>query len=264
MENTRFLPRTDHPDRVDHRRRKCNAWGDRSLAGSEEIDVFRNVIPGGKRRLLNRAGYTLIELLAVMFIVALATVAYATITRSHGIGMGIVAALIGGSLGFGIVALFYRRLWERDKAQLGKLRANYGGIYRVLTVPHDNQPEIMLEGAEIRTGDYGWEAAPLANEKDGLVYLQGLTPDWRTVWHAGFHPNEIERICLKPSSQYDHWVPYWAKAPPDPCPFPIQPRETPSMERPHHSRRYFQAYPQPQTGKMVKVKNPLIESRNLI
>lgn len=222
------------------------------------------MIPNGKQRLLNRDGYTLIELLAVMFIMTPATVAYATVTRGHGIGMGIVAAFIGGAVGFGIVAFFYRWSWERDKAKLGKLRADYGGIYRVLTGPHDNQPTIMLEGAEIRTGDYGWEAAPLPAKKDGLVYLQGLTPDWRTVWHAGFHPNEIERICPKPSSQYDHWVPYRVKAPTDPCPFPIQPRETPSMERPHHSGLYFQAYPQPQTGKMVKVKKPLIESINLI
>jgi hypothetical protein len=50
--------------------------------------------------------------------------------------------------------------------------------------------------------------------KHGLIYLQGLTPDWRTVWHAGFQPNQIERIGLKPSSQYDHWVPYWIKTPP--------------------------------------------------
>ena len=226
--------------------------------------MFPNLKSDGKRRPTNRVGYTLIELLAVIFIVAFAAAAYDAVTKSHGIGMRIVAASIGGAVGFGIVALFYRWSWKRDKAQLGKLRADFGGIYRVLAVPQDNQPTIMLEGAEIRAGDYGWEAAPLANVKNGLIYLHGLTPDWRTVWHAGFHPDQIERIGLKPNSQYDHWVPYWAKAPPDPCPFPIQPRETPSMGRPHHSRRYFQAYPQPQTGKMVKVKKPLIESRNLI
>lgn len=217
--------------------------------------MFRNEKLNRKERLSKRAGYTLIELLAVIFIIALATTAYDTVAKSHGIGMRIAAASVGGGAGFGIVALFYRRLWRRDKAQLAKLRADYVGIYKVLAVPGDDQPTIMLEGAEIRAGDYGWEAAPLV--KNGLIYLHGLAPDWRTVWHAGFRPDQIERMGLKPSSQYDHWVPYWTKSAPVPCPFPVQPRETPSMERPHHSGRYFQAYPQPHTGKMVKAKKTI-------
>jgi prepilin-type N-terminal cleavage/methylation domain-containing protein len=196
--------------------------------------VFPNVKSNRKQRLSKRAGYTFIELLAVIFIIALATGAYGSVPKSHGMGVRIAAAFIGGAVGFGIVALFYRWSWRRNKARLKKLRADYVGIYKVLVVPGDDQPGIMLEGTEIWVGDHGWEAAPLV--KNGLVYLQGLTPDWRTVWHAGFRPDQIERMGLKPSSQYDHWVPYWAKAPRDACPFPIQPRETPSMDRPHHSR----------------------------
>jgi hypothetical protein len=221
----------------------------------EEFDLYRNVKSHEKKPLSRRAGCTLIELLALIFIIALATAAYVTLAKSHGIGMRIAAAAIGGAVGLGIVALFYRWWGRRDKARLEKLSADYVGIYRVLAVPGEHQPTIMLEGAEIRIGDYGWEAAPLV--KNGLIYLQGLAPDWRTVWHAGFRPDQIERIGLKPSSQYDYWVPYWVKIQPAPCPFPILPRETPSMPPPHHSLRYYRAYPQPHTGKMVKVKKSI-------
>ena len=121
--------------------------------------MFQIVKSDGKGRLSKRAGHTMIELLAVIFIVALATVAYDTVKKSHGIGMGIAAAPIGGAVGFGIVALFYRWSWKRDKARLGKLRADYGGIYRVLAVPQDNQPAIMLEGAEIGEGTMAGSSA---------------------------------------------------------------------------------------------------------
>ncbi|HEY3853067.1 MAG TPA: hypothetical protein VGO67_01585 [Verrucomicrobiae bacterium] len=204
------------------------------------------------RSAVTKAAYTFIELLAGIFIVMLATVAFDSVNQRYGIVMGIVAATAGGAAGLGIVALLYRRAWKRKKAQLEKLRADYQRIYKVLKVSDEDQSNIMLEGAEIRAGDYGWEAPPL--EKNGLIYLHGLTPEWRTVWHAGFSADQIEYIGQKPSSQYDHWVPYWVKTSQAPCPFPIQARLTPSMGIPHHSGRYFEAYPQSLTGKMVKLK----------
>jgi hypothetical protein len=220
-----------------------------------KIKPFMNVQSCGKKRLSKWAGCTLIELLAVMLIVVLATAAYVTATKNHGMGMGIAAAVAGGMVGFAIIAFFYCWAGRREKMRLAKLRADYVWIYRVLAVPGNDQPTIMLEGAEIRVGDHGWEAAPLV--ENGLIYLQGLTPDWRTVWHAGFRPDQIERVGPKPSSQYDHWVPDWAKPQPVPCPFPIQSRESPSMNRPHHRGQYGLAYPQPYTGKMVAVKRTL-------
>ena len=60
------------------------------------------------------------------------------------------------------------------------------------------------DGAEIRVGDYRWEAGPI--HKDGLIYLQGLTVEWTVVGHAGFRRDQIEWKTEKPSSQYDHWV----------------------------------------------------------
>ena len=98
---------------------------------------------------------------------------------------------------------------------------------------------IKPQGAEIRIGDYGWEAGP--TRSDGLIYLQGLAPDWTVVWHTGFRPDEVERVAEKPTSQYDYWAPYWAKSPPpSPCPFPVADRETMTWGRPHHTHRYFQ------------------------
>lgn len=61
---------------------------------------------------------------------------------------------------------------------------------------------IKPQGAEIRIGDYGWEAGP--DPGDGLIYLQGLAPDWTVVWHTGFSRDEVERVAEKPTSQYDY------------------------------------------------------------
>src|SRR5580765_1201853 len=136
------------------------------------------------------------------------------------------------------VVLFYRWSWKRDRRQLQELREKYRGIYRVLALPSDQKIVAKPDGAEIKIGDYGWEAGPAS--KDGFICLQGLTTEWTVVWHAGFHPDQIEWVTEKPSSQYDYWVPYWAKSPPlPPCPFPVIERATPTIGRPHHSHRYF-------------------------
>jgi len=101
---------------------------------------------------------------------------------------------------------------------------------------------VKPEGAEIQIGDYGWDARP--NRRNGLIHLQGLTERWQVVWHAGFRPDQIQRIAAKPASQYDYWIPYWAKRPPPPpCPFPVRMRNTPTMGLPHHSGRYFENHP---------------------
>jgi hypothetical protein len=116
-----------------------------------------------------------------------------------------------------------------------ELREKYRSIYRVVAVPPEPKIIIIPEGAEIRLGDYGWEAGPIRN--DGLIYLQGLTLEWTVVWHVGFTPDQIKMVATKPNSQYDSWRPYWVDLPP--CPFPVIERETLTIGRPHHSHRYL-------------------------
>jgi hypothetical protein len=195
-----------------------------------------NVVKPGLR--CRQYGYTLIELLAVMFIVMMATVAEESVAKRYGRVWGIVAAGIVVAAGAALVVLWYRWMWRRNKARLRELKEGYQSIYRLLALPCDKSGVVKLAGAEIRVGDFGWEAAPI--REDGLIHLQGLTPGWHVVWHASFRPEEIQLVGPKPSSQYEYWVPYWAKAPPPPpCPYPILGRETPAMGLPHHSLRYF-------------------------
>jgi hypothetical protein len=185
-----------------------------------------------------RQAWTLIELLALMFVIAVSTGMGKSVARKHGTWPGIGAGILAAAVCATIVVLFYRWMWRQDKRRLQELREKYHTIYRVIALPTDKTSIRKPEGAEIKVGDYGWEAGPIL--KDGLIYLQGLTVKWCVVWHAGFRPDQVEKVGPKLSSQYDYWVPDWAKGPPPPpCPFPVQERETPNMGLPHHSHRYF-------------------------
>lgn len=187
---------------------------------------------------MKRSGWTLIELLAGIFVITATTITWKSVADTHGPWWGIGAAFSAGSLSVIAVVLFYRWTWRLDERGLQKARDKYHDIYRVTTIPNDPRVIGMPEGAEIMVGDYGWEAGPSRN--DGLIYLQGLTLDWTVVWHAGLHPHEVEKVATKPHSQYESWYPYWADPPPlPPCPFPVVERETMTIGRPHHSHSYF-------------------------
>jgi hypothetical protein len=189
-----------------------------------------------------RRGYTLIELLALIFIIAITGLVDSFIAQRYGIGVRIGVGFITILFCVLVTVQFYRWSWRRDRQRLQELRVKYQDIYRVKVLPTDEGNLRIAAGAEIKTGDFGWEAGPL--HKDGLIYLQGLTSEWHVAWHAGFHPDQIEKVGTKPVSQYDHWHPYWAKVPPPPsCPFPILARVTTTMGLPHHSHRYFENYP---------------------
>jgi len=182
--------------------------------------------------------YTLIELLAVMFVVAMTGLVEESVAHRFGRWTGIGAGAVTLIICVMGVVLFYRWSWKRDRRRLQELREKYRGIYRVIALPSDQKIVAKPDGAEIKIGDCGGEAGPVS--KDGLIYLQGLTVEWTVVWHAGFRRDQIEWITEKPSSQYDYWVPYWAKSPPPPpCPYPVIERATLTMGRPHHSHRYF-------------------------
>ncbi len=182
--------------------------------------------------------YTLIELVAVMFVVAMTGLVEEFVAHRFGRWTGIGAGAVTLIICVMGVVLFYRWSWKLDRRRLQELREKYRGIYRVIALPSDQKIVARPDGAEIKIGDCGWEAGPVS--KDGLIYLQGLTVEWALVWHAGFRRDQIEWITEKPSSQYDYWVPYWAKSPPPPpCPYPVIERATLTMGRPHHSHRYF-------------------------
>ncbi len=182
--------------------------------------------------------YTLIELLAVILVVAMTGLVEELVAYRFGRWIGIGAGAVTLIICVMGVVLFYRWNWKRDRKRLRELREGYRGIYRVIALPSDQKIVAKPDGAEIKIGDYGWEAGP--SRKDGLIYLQGLTVEWTVIWHAGFRRDQIEWITEKPSSQYDYWVPYWAKSsPPPPCPYPVIERATLTMGRPHHSHRYF-------------------------
>jgi hypothetical protein len=189
----------------------------------------------------SRRAYTLIEMLAVTFIFAAAITVGGAVQAKYGKHMGALAGIGAALVAICLVILFYRWSWWHDEQQLTKLREQYRTIYRVKALPTHPESVVKPDGAEIRIGDYGWDARP--SRRDGLVHLQGLTPRWQVVWHAGFLPDQIEKVTDKPASQYDQWRPEWVKKTPPPCPFPVQERSTPTMGLPYHSGHYFTNYP---------------------
>jgi hypothetical protein len=127
----------------------------------------------------------------------------------------------------GLLLVFYWWRGRIEDSRRRRLRQTYQTIYRVLRPPSAGQ-SVLAEGAKITVGDLGWEAEPLS--EDGLIYLQGLTAKWRVVWHAGFKPEELERVAFKPTSQYD-WNYRWLRNPPQ-CPFPVEHKESSDLGLP--------------------------------
>ncbi len=196
---------------------------------------------GWRKLAVSDKARTFMELLIAIFVVSACVVAYQSVHRAHGFWPALAAAVLAGALAVGIIFLGARRASNRRKRQLAELREKYRRIYRVVSLPTEEKSIVKREGAEIRVGDYGWEALPTRN--DGLIHLQGLTRAWHVVWHAAFRPDQIEKVAEKPSSQYDYWFPDWAGGlPRPPCPYPVQKRTTSTMGPPHHSGRYIETY----------------------
>lgn len=131
---------------------------------------------------------------------------------AFGTAQGVAAGVTAAAAGFLDVFLCYD--WTMSKFQ-----RRYSSVYRVLSVPQEPVC-VKADNVEIEQGDYGWQAEPIF--KDGRIYLQGLTVGWCVAWYAGFEPDQIERVCQKPRSQY--YLPYdWAYpgATPPPCPYPV-------------------------------------------
>lgn len=187
-----------------------------------------NVYPINNRR-SNRGAWTIVELLAFILIIFASFFMGQMVAKNFGVEAGIGAGILSGVVCIAAVILLYRFSGRRHAQRQRELRDKYRGIYRVLILPKDERNIKKPQGAEIKVGDYGWEAEP-PNCQDGLIYLQGLTDKWRVVWYAGFRPDQIESVGPKSRSQYD-WDYSWTRKSP-PCPFPVQERETTSMGLP--------------------------------
>lgn len=179
-------------------------------------------------------GWTIIELLVVVFVIVISRLIGQFFAREYGLWSGIGAGILSAGLCALAIVFLYRIFGRRHEELRREVREKYRGIYRVLAIPVDAHLVCKPPGAEIVVGDYGWEAESL-NSADGLIYLQGLTDGWHVVWYAGFRPDQLTSVGLKPRSQYD-WSYSWTIKPP-PCPFPIQERETPSMGLPNVRKR---------------------------
>jgi len=129
---------------------------------------------------------------------------------------------------FVIMRVFCRCFNWLNVMERAERREKYRGIYRVLALP-SVQPN-NWNAEDITVGDFGWEAEPLT--KDGMIWLHGLSVQWKMTWRAGFKTEEIEYVGPKPVSHYD-WIEfeydgpkprsiYTTAIPKHPCPFPVQ------------------------------------------
>lgn len=171
---------------------------------------------------------TFLEMLALWLVIGVPIAVGMVVGNSFGSWLGVGAGLLSALVFAAIVGFAYRASWRKNAQRRRELREKYRRIYRVIGIPTDERSISKPQGVEIRVGDYGWEAAPLRD--DGLIYLQGLNLQWRVVWYAGFRPDQIENVALKPQSQYD-WNSTWFRNPPI-CPFPLQGQQTTDLGLP--------------------------------
>jgi hypothetical protein len=171
---------------------------------------------------------TLVNLLTGIFLLSVPICTGDRVGKQYGVWAGIGAGIASVPLAAGVLVLFYRALNRQTEQRRREYREKYRYVYRVLAVPDDPRNILKPDSAQLMVGDYGWEAEPIC--KNGLIYLQGLTPKWCVVWHAGFRTDQVEKVAPKPRSQYD-WDHTWMDSPP-PCPFPVQERITAAMGLP--------------------------------
>lgn len=168
---------------------------------------------------------SLFDMLALWLMIGVPLAIGMIVAKHFGSWTGVGAGLLSAIVSITVIGRYYHVRGRKNAQRRGEFREKYTRIYRVLAVPTDEAVIKKAQGAEIKVGDFGWEAAPLRN--DGLIYLQGLNPQWRVVWYAGFRPEQIENVAPKPQSQYD-WNYAWVRNPP-PCPFPVQEHLNPTI-----------------------------------
>jgi len=175
----------------------------------------------------SRLGWSCFEVFAAIILLSLPLGVGLTLTDQFSPAVGVYGAIATAYLSVTLICVLYSYASRLDRIEMQKLEERYRSIYRVIAISQSS-PRITADGTNISVGDYGWEAEPMF--KDGLLYLQGLNEKWQVVWYAGFQPEQLERICDKPRSQYylpNTWV--CAGAQPPPCPFPVLSASTASL-----------------------------------
>ena len=196
------------------------------------MDITRDNSQAGRARQAKRRGYSLVELFAAIFVLAVPLITIQVVATRFGKSTGIVAGLLSAVASVAVVIAFYRWIGRCHQKELHELSEKYPHVYRVIALPTDTSSILTAEDAKLEVGDYGWEAEAIHD--DGLTYLHGLTEKWRLVWYAGFRSDQIERIGPKPRTQY--YLPYsWrvgggSSAPP--CPFPVETRYATDLGNP--------------------------------
>ena len=138
-----------------------NSIGDNRIAGR----VFQ----------AQRRGVTLIDMLAVIFVLIVPLITFDVVETRFGRSSGIAAGLLSGVAAVITIVAFYWWMGRLNEQKLRELEEKYPLVYRVTALPTDTSGIVKAEGAEIEVGDFGWEAEPI--HSDGLTYLHGLTEE---------------------------------------------------------------------------------------
>jgi prepilin-type N-terminal cleavage/methylation domain-containing protein len=165
-------------------------------------------------------GFTIVELLAAILIIAAPAFVFRVMAPHVGLWGGVGAAAFAFCVCAKAIISFYKWAYRLAAQEEHRLTEKFVWIYRVTALPCASSVVVVAEGTNIAIGDYGWEAEPI--QPDGLTYLHGLRSDWQVAWYAGFRSEQIERIVVKPRSQYYlpySWVAAGSKAPP--CPYSV-------------------------------------------
>lgn len=205
------------------------------------MEITRDNRTAGGALHAQRRGWTLLDMLAALFVLTVSLITFDVVATRFGKPAGFMAASLSYSASLSVLFALSWRSYLSFQKELRVLSEKYPSVYRVTALPTEPSSLWTAESASTRwtaeaakiieVGDYGWEAEPIHD--DGLTYLQGLTEKWGVVWYAGFRSDQIERVGRKPRSQYslpDSW--YQAGPEVFPCPFPVQSRQTTNLGMP--------------------------------
>jgi len=137
------------------------------------MDIIEENMIAGRTFQSQRRGFTIIELLAAIFVIAVPLITGEIVARSFGRSAGFAAGILSAVASVIAVVAFYRWRGRAGEQEQRELSEKYPLVYRVIALPADTSSIVKAEGAEIEVGDYGWDAEPI--HFDGL--REGSTLD---------------------------------------------------------------------------------------